>query len=319
MGDILKNISSGWPFLVGWVLPSALYWSIFALFILPSVSALPIFSEIHRTSPANQTLVLAGASLLTGLILNGLSTVLYRILGGYYLPRGDSTGKETLASRMTKRQLTVHRQLSERLLALEKSNPNSLSAGLVREQLQRYPANPAQYGPTAFANAMRAFEYYGWDRYRLDSQTFWSELIAVAPDGLRDEQESARTPIDFSVSLAFLSFATLATCLVAIVAGGWNISVALVGALAACLVPLWYRLAVLNTRYLNSVVRALVNVGRAELATKLGLQLPGTLHAERDMWENLFWMVIKPHEEKYEHQLDEYRLPAKPLVDDDHS
>lgn len=317
MGDILKNISGGWPFLVAWVLPSGLFWSVFALFVLPSATDLPVLREISATPAANQTLVLAGASILTGLVLNALSTVMYRILEGYYLPRTGKAGTASMWKRLTERQVRAQQRLRARLVELEEREPNSLEAGLVREQLQRYPAELSQYGPTRFANAMRAFETYGWNRYRLDSQTLWSELMSVAPEGLRAEQESARTPVDFSVSMVFLSVLTTLTCIGGLVGSGWSASLVTVGVLGLVLAPLWYRLAVLNTRYMNGVVRALVNVSRVDLAKKMGLVLPGTLREEREMWDDLFFMIDEPFDEQYVRQLDEYRVP--PAVTPDES
>lgn len=308
MGDVLKSVSGGWPFVVSWVLPSGLFWAVFALFVLPEADSLPVLREITATSATNQTLVLAGAAALTGLVLNALSTVLYRLLEGYYLPRRRIAGRLVIWEWMRDRQLQRKRVLATELKRLTAANPaDRVAEGLVRERLQRYPADDAQFGPTAFANAMRALETYGWDRFRLDSQTLWSELMAVAPENLREEEESARTPVNLSVSLTFLSLLTALTCAATTVADGWSTSLAVVGLLALALVPFWYRLAVLNTRYLSSVVRASVNLGRAELAKKLGLSLPATLKEEREMWLTLFWTVDQPFDEAHVADLDDWR------------
>jgi hypothetical protein len=307
MGDIFKNINGGWTFLVSWVLPSVLFWSVLGLFIFPSSTRLPVLKEISLTDAANQTLVIVGAAILTGLVLNGLSTVLYRVLEGYYLPRRGFRGRDGVWDYLKKCQARKQQSLSLKLEALEKEEPNSLAADLVRERLQRYPADASQYGPTGFANAMRAFETYGWNRYQLDSQTLWSELISVAPNNLRSEQESARAPIDLSVSLVFLSMLTTIACVITTVVSDWSTSVVIVGLISLCLIPFWYRLAVLNTRYLSSVVRALVNVGRPELAKKLGLTLPATLQDERTMWNAVFWFATEPFNESYIRALDQFR------------
>src|SRR5262249_8472450 len=161
--------------------------------------------------------------------------------------------------------------------------------GLVQERLRRYPADYRQFGPTQFANALRAVETYGWDRYRLDSQTFWSELISAVPDSLRAEEESARTPMNFSVALIYLSALLGVVCLIANLGTNSSAVLIAVGLLSLLLVPVWYRLAVLNTRYFSSVVQAIVNVGRVELANKMGLAIPRKLEDERAMWEQMFW------------------------------
>jgi hypothetical protein len=235
-------------------------------------------------------------------MLNGLSTVLYRVLEGYYLGHG------LLWRRLRERQAARYDRLRGRLDEAKNSAPKDrVLEGLLRERLQRFPADSEQLGPTSFANALRAIETFGWDRYRLDSQTLWSELTAVSTDGLRAEEEAARTPINFSVSMLYLSVLTSGVCLAALFATGWTTSVAIVGALGLALVPAWYRLAILNTRYLSSVVQAMVNIGRVELAKKFGLSLPDKLEEERDMWERLFWFVYEPFDGKFVADLNAYR------------
>jgi hypothetical protein len=308
MGDIVKNIGGGWSFLVSWVLPSGLFWSVFALFVYPSVDSWPLLADISRTGLSNQSLVLAGAAILTGLLLSGLSTVLYRVLEGYYLGHGW-LWRWLKASQLTKRD-----QLRERLRTAAAARPRDrVQEGLLRERLRRFPADRDQIGPTSFANSLRAIETYGWDRYRLDSQTLWSELSAVAPDNLRAEEEAARTPVNFSVSLLYLSIATAVMCVGTMLATGLSASLVAVGGLALALVPAWYRLAILNTRYLSAVVQAMVNLGRPALARKFGLALPSKLEDERDMWERLFWFVYEPFNPDYVADLNSYRAePSDP-------
>jgi hypothetical protein len=309
MGDIIKSIGGGWSFLVSWVLPSALFWSVFGLLIFPSLQSWPLLAEISRTSVANQSLVLAGTSILTGLLLNGLSTVLYRILEGYYLGHGR------VWKHLRARQLAAWTKLRHSLQEAKKAEPRDrILEGLVRERLRRFPADPEQLGPTSFANALRAIETYGWDRYRLDSQTLWSELTAAGPESLRTEEEAARAPVNFSVSMLYLSLATAAVCATTLIVTGWVGSVAIVGGLALVLTPAWYRLAVVNTRYLSAVVQAMVNTGRVDLAKKLGLTLPRKLEDERDMWERVFWFVYEPFDPRYVADLNSYR--SNPADDD---
>ena len=161
---------------MSWVLPSGLFWSVFALFVFPSLDSWPVFEEISGTSASTQSLVLAGAAVLTGLLLNGLSTVLYRVLEGYYLGHGR------VWRRLRARQLAKREDLQKRLGEAAAADPEDLvQEGPLREKLRRFPADPGQIGPSGFANALRAIETYGWDRYRLDSQTLWSELSPNPP------------------------------------------------------------------------------------------------------------------------------------------
>jgi hypothetical protein len=343
LSDILKGLTGGWNFLVSWVFPSAIAWSVFALFLFPKLQHMPIFSEIAATSSANKSLVLLGAAILTGLLLNSLSTVLFRVIEAYYLIPGP------IAVWLRNRQQHHQQALRNRLQELQDLRGNQKSAptgsdeshgdevrtgrhslpaktvssdvsqtgidvkiGLIREQLRRYPADDRQLGPTQFANALRAIETYGWDRYRLDSQTLWSELMSAVSDSLRAEEESARSPINFSVSMMYLSVLLGVACLaVSFGLAGSSIAPTVVGVISLLLVPAWYRLAVLNTRYLSSVVQAIVNIGRIELAKKMGLIIPRKLQDEREMWERTFWFVDERFDEKYASDLNSYRSEKK--------
>lgn len=329
MSDVLKGLTGGWNFLVSWIFPSAIAWAVFALLDFPSLRHVPIFGQIAATSAGNQALVLLGASVLTGLVMNGLSTVLFRLIEGYYLV------PEPIALWMRQRQQRRWQALKAELEELQQLREEKQSAsdqtsespaanvaavkhigidvriGLIRERLRRYPADARQFGPTRFANALRAMETYGWDRYRLDSQTLWSELISVVPDSLRSEEESARTPVNFSVSMTYLSGLVGVVCLILGFTTSASVASIAVGAVSMLLVPAWYRLAVLNTRYLNSVIQAIVNVGRVDLAKKMGLSIPRKLDDERDMWERTFWFVDEHFDQKYSSDLNTYRLERK--------
>src|SRR5690554_2285263 len=105
MLDVLKGLSGGWAFLVSWVFPSILAWSLLALVAIPQLSDVPVFREVSDTSVANQSLVLVGASILTGILLSSLSTVLYRVLEGYILL------PSFLSDKMRQRQERVLRQV----------------------------------------------------------------------------------------------------------------------------------------------------------------------------------------------------------------
>lgn len=74
---------------------------------------------------------------------------------------------------------------------------------LLQERLARYPVDAGQLAPTQLGNAIRHFEEYANDRYRLDSQLLWNELTAVAPDQARRQVDVARTSVDFFVCLLY--------------------------------------------------------------------------------------------------------------------
>lgn len=299
MTDILKGVlAGGWSFLVSWVFPSALYSSLFAVLVFPNLKL-------------QSAIILAFIALALGLLLSATSTVLYRILEGYYL-LPDSVRKW-----MIQRQLNIkHKYLRELERSREDAGEstdrngarteNAIDIALVREKLHRFPVDDSQVAPTRLANGIRAFETYGYDRFSLDSQIFWSELIAVAPKPLIDAEDQARASVNLFVSLIYLSVAFgLASLFAALRMNVNEGRILLFGVIALMLSPVWYEFAVLSTSNWHSAVQALVNIGRKELAFKLGLQLPKKIVDERFMWQRLTWFV---HDNaNWGPQLDDFR------------
>lgn len=167
-----------------------------------------------------------------------------------------------------------------------------VNTDLLLERLDRYPINDQQVAPTRLANGIRAFETYGYDKFQLDSQALWTELLGVVPEIVRTEQDRARAGVDFFVSLVYLF--TLLGCIVLVTGLFGNQArgqLLVIGVICLLLVPAWYLAAVTATANWHSSVQALVNLGRRPLAEALGLELPQDLARERDMWEKVGWLV----------------------------
>ncbi|BCB83005.1 hypothetical protein Psuf_003180 [Phytohabitans suffuscus] len=183
--------------------------------------------------------------------------------------------------------------------------------GLLRERLGRYPVDEQQVVPTRLGNAIRRLEEYGYDRFRLDSQRMWYELSVAAPERAAKQVDQARTTVDMVVAMLYgnllLAAATLGCTLVA-APGAWPLY--LVAAAALVLTRGWYQLAVLATDDWAAAVRSLVNLGRQPLAESMGLRLPDTIAAERDMWSKVASTVARPYHPRRA-ALDRYRA-ARP-------
>ena len=305
MSDLLSGLtSSGWLFLFAWVLPASIFVSGTAVLIVPVLRDLVPATAFASFAIVEQSLVLAFIALALGLAMGASSTPLYRLLEGYTWPR-----------RLRDRAIAKHRcrkaQLAERLEHME----DGLERALGYEELQRFPVDDGDVAPTRLGNALRAFETYGVDRYNLDSQSFWTELMTITPDGLRTELARARANVDFFVALTYLSvvFGAMAVA-VGVAVGTTHIGLVLLGILTIALGPWWYRLAVTSTTYWASTVRALVNVGRKELATALGLRLPREVEAEREMWQLMAQFVFYRYDKTWSDQLNEFRVA---VPDDD--
>jgi hypothetical protein len=310
MADILKGISSaGGSFLFAWVFPSAIALALLQATVLRRLG-LDVTLGIAALSPTEQALVLGVSASALGLVMSALSTPLYRFLEGYAWPL------KAVRDWGTARQRRARDDLKARAKAA-----TGIDRQLLNEQVFRFPADDNQTAPTRLGNALRAFETYGSNRYGLDSQSFWSELVAVAPDSLREEQGTARASVDFFVAAWYLSLVVgiVETATALAVRGGPDLGLLVVGLAGIVALPFWYRWAVTSSSYWDSTVRALVNLGRIPLAKSLGLELPGNIEDERRMWYLAVVFRFYAYDTKWAGQLNEFRtggsLPAAPEPD----
>ncbi|MFG2334295.1 hypothetical protein ACGFMM_32490 [Streptomyces sp. NPDC048604] len=338
MGDIARSALGGaWTVLVGWLLPTALNVALFTLAVWPSLRRT---GESVKLWPAGDTSLSVGmlsVSVLLGLALNAVQNPLYRVLEGYALwPNALYTygcarrrqAKQDLQDRLTLIRLERHEREGRlapddtvRLTALRAApriaravrkdrQRTAVQRALLRERLARYPVDPAQLAPTRLGNAIRRFEEYGYDRFRLDTQVMWNELTGNSPEQVRRQIDLARANVDFFVALLYGHCAVVLCAVAALTTAHPDVPLLLTAiAVPGLLIPVWYRAAVSATDEWSAAVRALVNTGRKPLAESLGLVLPGELARERDMWALVSKMSRLPHHERAA-ALDPYR--AKP-------
>ncbi|MET7782876.1 hypothetical protein ABZT28_45480 [Streptomyces sp. NPDC005388] len=307
MGDIAKGVlGGGWALLVGWILPTALNLAVFTFAVAPSLRRPTVLNRLWPTSGGPTALLLLVAAILLGLVLNALQTPLYRFLEGYAL------WPAAAYERGCRRQLTRQQKTADRLADPALTSP--IRRALLREKLSRYPVSDKQITPTRLGNAIRRFEEYGYDRYRLDTQLLWNELTSVVPESTSKQVVTARTNVDFFVALlyghavvAITAFASLSASradrLVLIFAGIYLIT----------LTPVWYHAAVAATDEWAAAVRALVNLGRRPLADGLGLAFPKSLEDERRMWQLVTRMSNRPYAPAANSAFQPYRIdPPQP-------
>jgi hypothetical protein len=162
--------------------------------------------------------------------------------------------------------------------------------------------------PTRLGNAIRRLEEYGYQRYKLDSQTLWYQLTGAVPKQLRNQVETARTGVDFFVCLLYGNMLVAFAALCAIAAPRpSNVTLLLSALVLAAATALWYRLAVVTTDDWAAATRAMVDVGRRKLAEAVGLVLPQELDVERKMWQAYSRFVRQPFQEEKSTSLDQYR------------
>jgi hypothetical protein len=336
VGDIAKGVLGGaWSLLVGWIVSTAVNLSVFLLVIAPDLRRFGPVSRVWSATRTSTSMMLLVGAVLIGLVLHALQNPLYRALEGYIL------WPKRLYRHGCERQLQTKHLLRDRVdfqrlerreqdgslrptgaaqLARLRADPRtSLLAGrdrastaaqraIVQERLARYPVNDEQIAPSRLGNAIRRFEEYGYDRYRLDTQVVWHDLTGVAPDSVQRQVELARARVDFFVALLYGHGAVALAGLLAIAAPPHQGAVPLV-VVTSCLtglMPVWYSFAVAATDEWAAAVKALVNLGRKPLAEALGLCLPPTLAEERSMWALVCRLSRLPYHERAA-ALDQYR------------
>jgi hypothetical protein len=298
---VTSLLGGGWELVAGWVLPTAINSLFFAFLVLPALRGVPAFHAVLTASHPAQALTLLVAAVVGGLVLSALQTPLYRLLEGYNWPSG-----------LRRRRIDHHREAKQRLAGqlrlarlthqagppapeqtarhaqqprADEAEPGSLDISLLAERLRRYPVDDEQILPTRLGNAIRRFEEYGYDRYRLDIITMWYALNGASAGRVRKEVSAGRASVDFFVCLIYGHAIVALTAIAAIAvspgaAAGPAVAIVAAGGLSV----LWYWMAVRATDEWASAVRGLVDLGRRPLAKALGLELPGTLKEEREMW-----------------------------------
>jgi hypothetical protein len=270
-------------FAMTWLLPSALTIGVFVLVAGNVASSSPPVARLRDLSAGGvlaASAVLALISLTLATVLAYGSLPIYRLLEGYALP-------VRLRRQWTKKQQQQWLRLRRQV---EQAARLGLDDGELREQLKLYPEILADIRATKLGNALRALETFGPSRYGLNSQNLWYELRSVAPDVLRADTEEARGAVDLFVSaLTHLLF--LATASMVIAAWYGSVAPLIVGIVALGLMRPAYDRAVGNVLEWRYSVQALVNVGRVDVAARLGLVMPDTFDLERWMWETLTWRL----------------------------
>jgi hypothetical protein len=180
--------------------------------------------------------------------------------------------------------------------------------------LDRYPADEQNARPSKLGNRIRAFETYGWERYRIETLILWFQLTAVAPEELLQDIQDARQNVEFFVGTVTTStLLCLASVLSAIAAWAGlaphHLALApmLLAAGCALLAPLAYRLAVAQVEEWRLAVVALVDLARVPLAERLGLTMPTDITDERDMWQAVSGYVHYGTD-RYAQAVSEFRI-----------
>ena len=151
------------------------------------------------------------ATWIVSIFLLVLNRDIYRILEGYK--------KYNPLKIFEKRAKKVYNNKVARLKKLDDEyNKNGLNFPddlhkerwiLMKDLAQKYPDTEDSVLPTAFGNALRAFEVYPRVMYGLEGIDGWPRILAVLPKDYRDLIDDAKAQVDWWVNLSVLSFLLL--------------------------------------------------------------------------------------------------------------
>jgi hypothetical protein len=314
VSELVSGVLGKFSYSVPWMFAAAIMTGAGWLLGSPAAGRLKLGSNFASPNVVTGALAFTIVVTAIGFTMAAIARPLYQLLEGYVVwPRP-----------LRKWRLEVHRskkwKLEDQLVAARRSHDRdaSLQATLLAQRLGRYPVDAHHVAPTRLGNALRAFETYGRDRYRLDSQTLWHELHMVTPKALLDEVTGSRVGTDFFVAMTYLMVGyglaglVLTLCERASPLHYADIPLMAASGLATSLGP-WvcYWMAVSTTSYTATAVQAMVNLGRPKLAAELGLSLPSSIEDERELWRSLCEFVSAKYDSQRGQSLDRYRVPEK--------
>ena len=274
-------------FVLGYVMPAIVFLT--TLIALYGCPATVCDATKPETNPFAELTYAALAVYFIAIVLLILNYGLYRLFEGY-LPPISWLGFAK----------TFHQQrLRDRQKAIADLGDDDPRADVLEWQLRKeYPSSEDAVLPTAFGNAVRAFEVYPAETYGADSISIWPRLLTVVSTDYKSLINDAKSVVDLCLNLAALA---LAICLYAValvvrehvsaqvqiappyVGGTWS-WVALCALLVAYIA---YRAAISLVPDWGDQVKSAFDCYLPALAKQLGYNMPIAPSSRRKIWEDL--------------------------------
>jgi hypothetical protein len=279
----------GRDFVVGFFVPAAMMIAALAG-ILDAFGILPAWLRINGDDPLKDGTFLALLAIVAAFFLMAGNRMVFRTLEGYWV--------YDIGRRLNHFQRWKFRSLKKRINELNLEYKQCEIAGkpftkqekrrrLSLEESQHFPSTESQVLPTAFGNAVRAFEDYPRVMYGFTSINGWSRLNAFIPKTFQEILGNRRATTDFWVNVWFVSLFTMAEYFV--------VAVKLKYGILHEAIPLGcVALAVFAAGQARSAavqwgewVKAAFDIYLPSLRTGLGLARQSTVGGEKDMWLNV--------------------------------
>ena len=276
-------------FAIGYLIPSiGLLLGIQGLLAAFGVASVPGFLTEQNVIVGSAVIVVIGW--LIGIVLAATNHDFIRFLEGY--------GSYNPLQIFLPWQKSRFNELKEEVRALENKGKDRTPQErdrlneLYLEQVTYFPDDEKWLLPTAFGNAIRAFEVYPRLMYEVDSIALWPRLLAVVPEEYKPYIDDAKAHMDFWMNLGISTFLLLLLSVAMRIYDFYkDIPVnrilfwILIGAEIGLLVLCQYR-AKRSAIGWGQTVKSAFDLFLPDLATKLGLKVSSTREGQGLMWRN---------------------------------
>jgi hypothetical protein len=287
-------------FVLGFALPALLF-----LTLLATVFGCPkTFCDTTTGSGTNPFAQLTYTALLVYVLavaLQAFNYWLYSIFGGYQPPLSWFGFSKAF-----------HRWYLRTQDAKITALGDDPAAIVMKTQLRRaYPASEADVKPTAFGNAISAFEGYTYDVYRADAVPLWPRLLTVVSEDYQALIDDTKAFVDLWINLAALFLGLGLVSLLIAIAGavrpnlfealrpqlpiaGPNVGAAwyliAIGALVVAFIA--YRFATSLVPSWGECVDSAFDCFLPTLAKQLGYDVPRDTEGRRTMWTHICEQIL---------------------------
>lgn len=298
-------------FIIAFFLPSLVFVSV-SLTLLAGFHLVPSLFSIQREEILPAATILSVASWLGGVLLLVLNYSVYQIVEGYGTYNPFHWLKPLEERRYRRIEQSINRLADERLEGARTGEEVEYLNRLEHQEDELYAKRVDEFPeqarllPTAFGNAVRAFEDYPSDMYGVDSIVVWVRLLGVIPEEYRQLIDTAKAQTDFWVNVWLLGLLAVIEYFCLLI-------------YARDVKMLWFPLLMVLIIYVaasraktaavhwGDYVKASFDLYLPALREKLQLPEPADINEERALWTNFSQVVIY-------HAADQLmsRVPTKP-------
>ena len=276
-------------FIVAYFLPSLLF-VLSAYWLMGEFGVEPKLVKIIGDDLYKEATLLGIISLIAAVFLLSINFQVFRFFEGYgkYNPLIFLQGfHERKFQRLEEKKYLLNEELRIARLAGDDDEIDRINARRIHYfsyAADNYPPKRSRLLPTAFGNAVRAFEEYSETMYGLDSIVSWVRLLAMIPKDFREMMNSVRAELDMWMNFRLLSYVLFVSYIILAVGTGqwkavWFLPViALFARIAA------KRLTVSAIHY-GDFVKSSYDLYLPDLRDQIRLPETETIEEEKNLWK----------------------------------